>query len=76
MPNVIKRLNSQDNLQNELYRQYLYGNGDFQKKRLGKRPIKFTCIGDSLYKMIWQPLEYYLQEVSTIYYSTSGQLSN
>lgn len=76
MPNVIKRLNSQDNLQNELYRQYLYGNGDFQKKRLGKRPIKFTCIGDSLYKMIWQPLEYYLQEVSTIYYSTSGQLNS
>lgn len=76
MPNVIKNLNSKDNLQNELYRQYLYGNGDFQKKRLGKRPIKFTCIGGSLYKMIWQPLEYYLQEVSTIYFSTSGQLNS
>lgn len=76
MPKVIENLRLQDNIQNELYRQYLYGNGDFQKKRMGKKPIKFTCVGDSLYKMIWQPLESYLQGVSTIYYSTSGLLNS
>lgn len=76
IPDVIKDSGMQNNAQNELYRQYLYGSGDFQKKRLGKKPIKFTCIGDSLYKMIWQPLESYLQGVSTVYYSTSGQLNS
>lgn len=76
MPNIIKNSGLQDNAQNELYRQYLYGHGDFQKKRLGKKPIKFTCVGDSLYKMIWKPLECYLQGISIIYYSTSGQLNS
>ena len=76
MPGVIENSGLQDNMQNELYLQYLYGSGDFQKKRLGRRPIKFTCIGDSLYKMIWQPLECYLQGVSNIYYSTSGLLNS
>lgn len=76
IPDVIKDSRLQENAQNELYRQYLYGNGDFVKKRLGKKPIKFTCVGDSLYKLIWQPLESYLQETSTVYYSTSGQLSS
>lgn len=76
MPKDIEKLRLQDNVQNELYRQYLYGIGNFQKKRLGKKPVKFTCIGDSLYKMIWKPLESYLQGISTIYYSTSGQLNS
>ena len=76
IPDAIKKFGMQDNIQNELYRQYLYGNGDYQKKRLGKKPIKFTCIGDSLYKMIWKPLEKHLQRVSTIYYSTSGVLNS
>ena len=76
IPDVIKDSRLQENAQNELYRQYLYGNGDFVKKRLGKKPIKFTCVGDSLHKLIWQPLESYLKETSTVYYSTSGQLNS
>lgn len=76
IPDVIKKSGLTDNMQNELYRQYLYGKGTYMKRRLGKKPIKFACVGDSLYQLIWKPLEIHLNRTSTIYYATSGVLNS
>jgi len=75
IPDAIKNSKMQENAINELYRQYLYGKGDFTKTRLGGKKVKFRCVGDSLYQMLWKPIEAYLHEVTSVYYSTTGQLN-
>lgn len=64
-----------ENAINEMYRQFLYGKGNYTRKRIGKKAIKFDCIGDSIFHVVWQPLEQYLVGVDRIYYSTTGQLN-
>ncbi len=76
MPDEIRSSGVRPYVQNELYRQYLYGSGDYQWRPSGRKPIKFTCVGDNLYNMIWKPIESLLQGVSTIYYSTDGELNS
>lgn len=75
IPNEIARSQLPENTQNELYRQYLYGRGEYTKKRLGKKSLKLICQGDSLYNLIWKPLERYINGAETIYYATSGLLN-
>lgn len=75
MPEVIKNSRMVENAMNEMYRQYLYGKGQYTKKRVGKKAIKFDCVGDSVFQMVWQPIEQYLDGVNRIYYSTAGQLN-
>lgn len=75
MPETIKNSRMMEDAMNELYRQYLYGKGHYVKKRVGKKALKFDCIGDSVFHMIWQPIEQYLNGINKIYYSTAGQLN-
>ena len=75
MPKVIKNSRMAENAINEMYRQFLYGKGSYTRKRIGKKAIKFDCIGDSVFHIVWQPLEQYLDGVDRIYYSTTGQLN-
>lgn len=75
MPELIKNSRMVENAMNEMYRQYLYGKGSYTKKRVGKKAIKFDCIGDTVFNMVWEPLEQYLDDVDRIYYSTAGQLN-
>lgn len=60
---------------NEGYRQYLYGSGRC-KIRQGLREIEVDCAGDSLYKLIWKPLEPSLDNVNRIYYSPIGTFNS
>lgn len=76
MPEVIKNSRMVENAMNEMYRQYLYGKGAYTKKRVGKKAIKFDCVGDSVFHMVWKPLEQYLEGIDRIYYSTAGQLNS
>lgn len=73
-PEILSAGNNGD-IQNQLFRQYLYGNGEFTHKRIGKKAIKFECIGERLYSLLWSPLEQDLEGVTTIYYSPIGSLN-
>jgi CHAT domain-containing protein len=72
---LTKLLANTTNYDNETYRQYLYGNGT-HKIRKGLRTISLTCIGDSLYRYIWEPISSELSNVKTVYYSPIGALSS
>ncbi len=76
MPDALRKSGIRTYTQNELYRQYLYGSGEYQWRPSGRKPIRFTCVGDTLYDMIWKPIESHLRETSTIYYSTDGELNS
>lgn len=65
---------NRSNYDNETYRQYLYGNG-LHKIRKGLRTISLSCIGDSLYRYLWEPISSELSNVKTVYYSPIGALS-
>lgn len=72
---LTKLLANTTNYDNETYRQYLYGSGT-HKIRKGLRTISLTCIGDSLYSYIWEPISSELSNVKTVYYSPIGALSS
>ena len=76
VPHEIESARLTSDLQNQLFRQYLYGNGEYVHKRVGKKAIKFDCIGEKLYSLIWEPLENELRGVNRIYYSPSGILNS